>query len=214
VLNLFLALLLSSFSGDNLSTGDDDGELNNLQIAISRISRGTAWAKTLLRRLVDPLIHRFTGGPKRGGAVEMNHLDAGGGQGATEEDEIPNCPVEEQLGAGQDEGLSNCLVEGRQGCLTDLEVVLTVPIAQAESDLENLDNDDEEEDEDDGRQNPQSAVRNRSSRETRHSCVRTRGSRKTRNSSVRTRGSRAGVTNLFETESYFMGTESYEGLPV
>jgi len=24
----------------------------------------------------------------------------------------------------------------------------------------------------------------------------------------------AGVTNLFETESYFQGTESYEGLPV
>ncbi|KAG7277565.1 hypothetical protein CRUP_013883, partial [Coryphaenoides rupestris] len=158
VLNLFLALLLSSFSGDNLSTGDEDGELNNLQIAIGRISRGAAWAKALLRRLVDPLIHRFTGGPKRGGAVEMNHLDAGSGQGATEEDEIPNCPVEEQLGARQDEGLSNCLVEGRRGCLTDLEVVLTVPIAQGESDLENLDNDDEEEDEDDGRQNLQSAL--------------------------------------------------------
>ncbi|CAM9294027.1 unnamed protein product [Lampetra planeri] len=40
VLNLFLALLLNSFSGDNLSAGDDDGEMNNLQIAVGRITRG------------------------------------------------------------------------------------------------------------------------------------------------------------------------------
>lgn len=165
MLNLFLALLLSSFSGDNLSTGDEDGELNNLQIAIGRISRGMAWAKTLIRRLVEPLIHRFTGGPKRGGAMEMNHLDTGSGQEATEEDEVSNGLVEEQLSARQDEDLSNCLVEGRRGCLTGREVVLTVPIAQGESDLENLDNDDEEEDEDDGHQNLQSAVRTRGSRE-------------------------------------------------
>ncbi|CAL8303807.1 unnamed protein product [Lota lota] len=136
VLNLFLALLLSSFSGDNLSTGDEDGELNNLQIAINRISGGVAWIKTVLRRLVAPLLLRITllGGPKGGGSVEMNHLDAGDGQAAREDD-----------------GISNCLVEGRRGGLVDHEVVLTVPIAQGESDLENLDYDDEDEDdEDDG----------------------------------------------------------------
>ncbi|NXD37139.1 SCN2A protein, partial [Copsychus sechellarum] len=33
VLNLFLALLLSSFSSDNLAATDDDNEMNNLQIA-------------------------------------------------------------------------------------------------------------------------------------------------------------------------------------
>ncbi|KAL2085248.1 hypothetical protein ACEWY4_018568 [Coilia grayii] len=48
VLNLFLALLLSSFSADNLSAPDDDGEMNNLQIAIARIQRGIGW----LRRAV------------------------------------------------------------------------------------------------------------------------------------------------------------------
>ncbi|TRY96477.1 hypothetical protein DNTS_031530 [Danionella cerebrum] len=47
VLNLFLALLLSSFSGDNLSASDDDGE-NNLQIAIARISRGINWVKAFI----------------------------------------------------------------------------------------------------------------------------------------------------------------------
>lgn len=48
VLNLFLALLLSSFSGDNLSASDDDGEMNNLQIAISRITRGIDWVKAFV----------------------------------------------------------------------------------------------------------------------------------------------------------------------
>lgn len=48
MLNLFLALLLSSFSGDNLSASDDDGEMNNLQIAISRITRGIDWAKAFV----------------------------------------------------------------------------------------------------------------------------------------------------------------------
>uniref|UniRef100_A0A3Q0RI27 Sodium channel protein n=1 Tax=Amphilophus citrinellus TaxID=61819 RepID=A0A3Q0RI27_AMPCI len=44
VLNLFLALLLSSFSGDNLAAPEDEGE-NNLQIAINRINRAVTWTK-------------------------------------------------------------------------------------------------------------------------------------------------------------------------
>ncbi|ELK25139.1 Sodium channel protein type 5 subunit alpha [Myotis davidii] len=40
VLNLFLALLLSSFSADNLTAPDEDGEMNNLQLALARIQRG------------------------------------------------------------------------------------------------------------------------------------------------------------------------------
>uniref|UniRef100_A0A3Q2WGA6 Sodium channel protein n=1 Tax=Haplochromis burtoni TaxID=8153 RepID=A0A3Q2WGA6_HAPBU len=50
LLNLFLALLLSSFSSDNLSAPDDDGEMNNLHIAIHRITRGLAWCR---RQVVD-----------------------------------------------------------------------------------------------------------------------------------------------------------------
>ncbi|XP_043546718.1 sodium channel protein type 2 subunit alpha-like isoform X4 [Chiloscyllium plagiosum] len=45
VLNLFLALLLSSFSADNLSSPDEDGEMNNLQIALARIHRGIRYLK-------------------------------------------------------------------------------------------------------------------------------------------------------------------------
>ncbi|KAM9648880.1 sodium channel protein type 5 subunit alpha isoform 7-T7 [Morphnus guianensis] len=45
VLNLFLALLLSSFSADNLSAPDEDGEMNNLQLAFARINRGLQYVK-------------------------------------------------------------------------------------------------------------------------------------------------------------------------
>ncbi|XP_004642272.1 sodium channel protein type 10 subunit alpha [Octodon degus] len=37
VLNLFIALLLSSFSADNLTAPEDDGEVNNLQVALARL---------------------------------------------------------------------------------------------------------------------------------------------------------------------------------
>ncbi|PNJ74711.1 SCN5A isoform 9 [Pongo abelii] len=45
VLNLFLALLLSSFSADNLTAPDEDRELNNLQLALARIQRGLRFVK-------------------------------------------------------------------------------------------------------------------------------------------------------------------------
>nr|XP_012611851.1 sodium channel protein type 5 subunit alpha isoform X5 [Microcebus murinus] len=45
VLNLFLALLLSSFSADNLTAPDEDGEMNNLQLALARIHRGLRFVK-------------------------------------------------------------------------------------------------------------------------------------------------------------------------
>ncbi|XP_073701241.1 sodium channel, voltage-gated, type I-like, alpha [Garra rufa] len=48
VLNLFLALLLSSFSADNLAAPEPEGE-NNLQIAVGRIKRGGALVKACLQ---------------------------------------------------------------------------------------------------------------------------------------------------------------------
>ncbi|NXP82033.1 SCN2A protein, partial [Ramphastos sulfuratus] len=45
VLNLFLALLLSSFSSDSLSPTEDDNEMNNLQIAFARIQKGIDYLK-------------------------------------------------------------------------------------------------------------------------------------------------------------------------
>uniref|UniRef100_A0A8C9XN21 Sodium channel protein n=1 Tax=Sander lucioperca TaxID=283035 RepID=A0A8C9XN21_SANLU len=62
VLNLFLALLLSSFSGDNLAAPEEEGE-NNLQIAINRINMAVAWTKTWILQQIWTL----TG--------KKNHLD-------------------------------------------------------------------------------------------------------------------------------------------
>ncbi|XP_066432018.1 sodium channel protein type 2 subunit alpha isoform X9 [Eleutherodactylus coqui] len=53
VLNLFLALLLSSFSSDNLTATDDDNEMNNLQIAVGRIQRGIDFVKKTIRECLQ-----------------------------------------------------------------------------------------------------------------------------------------------------------------
>lgn len=58
MLNLFLALLLSSFSADNLAATDDDGEMNNLQISVNRIKFGIAWIKAKARQLMAAVLRR------------------------------------------------------------------------------------------------------------------------------------------------------------
>ncbi|XP_073927115.1 sodium channel protein type 9 subunit alpha isoform X3 [Castor canadensis] len=52
VLNLFLALLLSSFSSDNLTAIEEDTDANNLQIAVARIKRGINYVKQTLREFI------------------------------------------------------------------------------------------------------------------------------------------------------------------
>lgn len=117
VLNLFLALLLSSFSGDNLSAGDDDGEMNNLQIAIGRITRGINWFKAFIIGLVQQILAR-----------KPPNDDGGGGAG--EGDKKDTLALNHLDGGKMADGLSNCL---------DSQT-LNVPIAKEESDAE----DDEE----------------------------------------------------------------------
>ncbi|XP_053346516.1 sodium channel protein type 4 subunit alpha B [Clarias gariepinus] len=116
VLNLFLALLLSSFSGDNMSS-DDDGEMNNLQIAIARITRGIDWVKAFV-------ITRLLGlKPKEEVKEEndfaLNHMDM-----AESGDE-----VKEEL-------------KPFDGALR----LAVVPIAKGESDFESPDDDDDDDD--------------------------------------------------------------------
>lgn len=68
VLNLFLALLLSSFSADSLAGSDDDGEMNNLQIAIGRITRGIDFVK----KQILLLLHREWKGKEEPPAEEQD----------------------------------------------------------------------------------------------------------------------------------------------
>ncbi|XP_044274198.1 sodium channel protein type 2 subunit alpha isoform X2 [Varanus komodoensis] len=53
VLNLFLALLLSSFSADNLAATDDDNEMNNLQISMARIDKGINYVKRKIHEFIQ-----------------------------------------------------------------------------------------------------------------------------------------------------------------
>ncbi|XP_008940730.1 PREDICTED: sodium channel protein type 5 subunit alpha-like, partial [Merops nubicus] len=49
VLNLFIALLLNSFSTDCLQPAEDDREMNNLRIAFARIHKGLLFVKSVTR---------------------------------------------------------------------------------------------------------------------------------------------------------------------
>ncbi|XP_027019096.2 sodium channel protein type 4 subunit alpha A [Tachysurus fulvidraco] len=125
VLNLFLALLLSSFSGDNLSASDEDGEMNNLQIAIGRITRGVDWVKSFIVSFVGRLLCRK---PSEG--------DARG-------DECDDTDKKESFSLNNlDEGK---IADGLTNCLDAL--TLNVPIAKAESDDEDEESQDLSEEE-------------------------------------------------------------------
>ncbi|XP_010779677.1 sodium channel, voltage-gated, type I like, alpha b isoform X2 [Notothenia coriiceps] len=91
VLNLFLALLLSSFSADNLAATDDDSEMNNLQIAMGRIQRGIAFVKSMVRQFFQSLCFGGKGGK------------GGKGSGLTEESK----PLDELHSNGKDNCISN-----------------------------------------------------------------------------------------------------------
>ncbi|XP_051987657.1 sodium channel protein type 4 subunit alpha B-like [Xyrauchen texanus] len=126
VLNLFLALLLSSFSGGSLAASDDEGE-NNLQIAISRITRGIDWAKAFIIRHVRQLL----------------------GMKPKEE-----CKKENEEGNNFDlkmvEGVSGWDDKGQSGgaVMYSSMAVIKVPIANGESDDDDDDDDSTSEDKD------------------------------------------------------------------
>lgn len=125
MLNLFLALLLSSFSGDNLSASDEDGEMNNLQIAIGRITRGISWLKSLIISIVQRTLGKK---PPEGDPGETE---------CVETDKKENFLLN-PLDKGQvADGLTNCLEA----------LTLNVPIAKAESDVEDEESQDSSEEE-------------------------------------------------------------------
>ena len=78
MLNLFLALLLSSFSSDNLSAPDEDGDLNNIQIAIARIHSGITWFSS---SFMDLFKRRKQKAKEAGQAIKLvgNHVESNGG---------------------------------------------------------------------------------------------------------------------------------------
>ncbi|XP_054864154.1 sodium channel, voltage-gated, type I like, alpha b isoform X3 [Amphiprion ocellaris] len=161
VLNLFLALLLSSFSADNLAATDDDSEMNNLQIAVGRIQRGIAFVKTTVRQFLQSLC--FGGASKGSGlAEESKPLDElhSNGKGNCISNHTSVEITKEPIGVYLTEGNGRPgggLVVGVGGDATgkypveesdymsfihNPSLTVTVPIAVGESDFENLNTED------------------------------------------------------------------------
>ncbi|XP_036388464.1 sodium channel, voltage gated, type VIII, alpha subunit a isoform X1 [Megalops cyprinoides] len=145
VLNLFLALLLSSFSADNLAATDDDGEMNNLQISVIRIKKGIAWVKAKVRMLVATIL-------KKKVTDEVKPLD-------DMYDTKPNCIANhmgvdinremdyQKNGNGTTSGIGSSvgkymIDEDRMSFIHNPNLTVRVPIAVGESDFENLNTED------------------------------------------------------------------------
>lgn len=151
VLNLFLALLLSSFSADNLAATDDDSEMNNLQIAVGRIHKGIALVKSALRQFLQSLC---LAGSKPRALDEEKPLDD------LHSDGKENClsnhaPVTVDLtkdylkegcvspGNGVEGHVKYGIEEGDyMSFIHNPSLTVTVPIAVGESDFENLNTED------------------------------------------------------------------------
>ncbi|XP_049726728.1 sodium channel protein type 5 subunit alpha isoform X6 [Elephas maximus indicus] len=133
VLNLFLALLLSSFSADNLTAPDEDGEMNNLQLALARIQRGLRFVKrTTWGFCCGLLLQR----PQKPAVLAPRDrlpscIAASGSPPPPEAGKVPPARKETRFEEGSRPG---------QGTSGDSEPVC-VPIAVAESDTDDQEDD-------------------------------------------------------------------------
>ncbi|XP_071590748.1 sodium channel protein type 5 subunit alpha-like isoform X4 [Heliangelus exortis] len=146
VLNLFLALLLSSFSADNLSAPDEDGEMNNLQLAFARIHRGLQYMKhTLWNFCCNVLRHPKTTAEKKA----MMKLAA---QTTGALNNCVNSHTTAELGKDMENYKENHAEDGmnkngekhlgitdNDDFMTNPDLSICVPIAVGESDIEEED---------------------------------------------------------------------------
>ncbi|XP_057279654.1 sodium channel protein type 2 subunit alpha-like isoform X4 [Pezoporus wallicus] len=146
VLNLFLALLLSSFSSDNLAATDDDNEMNNLQIAVARIQKGIDYVKKKIQEFIQKAFIRKQKAleeikaleelnNKKGSCIsnhtaveinkDMNYLKDGNGTTS---------------GVGTGSSVEKCVIDENDymSFINNPGLTVTVPIAVGESDFENL----------------------------------------------------------------------------
>ncbi|EGW09056.1 Sodium channel protein type 9 subunit alpha [Cricetulus griseus] len=140
VLNLFLALLLSSFSSDNLTAIEEDTDANNLQIAVARIKRGINYVKRTLRELI---LKSFSKKPK-GSKDTKRTVDPNN----KKENYIANRTLAEMskdhkerdkmsaFGSSIDKSFMD--ENDYQSFIHNPSLTVTVPIAPGESDLENM----------------------------------------------------------------------------
>uniref|UniRef100_A0A8C3P9H2 Sodium channel protein n=1 Tax=Chrysemys picta bellii TaxID=8478 RepID=A0A8C3P9H2_CHRPI len=122
VLNLFIALLLNSFSADNLQAPEEDAEMNNLQIAFARIHKGL--------RLLKHAIWDYCCGklwqPKKITKKKMK---------------LANCKENHSDNVTEKNG-EKCSVSILEDFITNPNMFVCVPLADAESDSEDYEDDD------------------------------------------------------------------------
>lgn len=132
VLNLFIALLLNSFSADNLTAPDEDGEVNNLKTALTRIQKFGQHTK---KALCSVFSRRPKAGPQ-----------------PLAKPPLPSARAENHIAADMATGSPTGLPEPRgpgddhSDFVTNPSVSVSVPIAEGESDLDDLEEEDAEED--------------------------------------------------------------------
>ncbi|ELK28168.1 Sodium channel protein type 3 subunit alpha [Myotis davidii] len=140
VLNLFLALLLSSFSSDNLAATDDDNEMNNLQIAVGRMQKGIDYVKSKIR---DCFRKTFFRKPKVLEIQEGNKIDScmSNNTGIEISKELNYLKDGNGTTSGVGTGSSvekYVIDENDMSFINNPSLTVTVPIAVGESDFENL----------------------------------------------------------------------------
>ncbi|XP_026352534.1 sodium channel protein type 10 subunit alpha isoform X3 [Ursus arctos] len=135
VLNLFIALLLNSFSADNLAAPDEDGEVNNLQVALARIQAfGHRTRKVICSFFTRPCLLSW---PKTepqlvvklplSSSKAENHIAADATVGSPRELPVSRGPRDDH-----------------NDFITNPNIWVSVPIAEGESDLDDLEEDGEE----------------------------------------------------------------------
>ncbi|NXG22757.1 SCN5A protein, partial [Grallaria varia] len=133
VLNLFIALLLSSFSTDNLQTTEDDGEMNNLRIAFARIHKGFHLVKSRTwDTCCGKLRHLRKAHRQKLKLTAQNSLAIKGEEKKTRK-ENPNNEWAEKNGDKR---------SGLEDFVSNPNVFVCVPIAEQENTSEGLEDDD------------------------------------------------------------------------
>ncbi|NXN64270.1 SCN5A protein, partial [Himantopus himantopus] len=133
VLNLFIALLLNSFSTDSLQTAEDDGEMNNLRIALARIHKGFHYVKSVTwDTCCGKLRHVKKAHRKKIKLTAQNPL-------GFKREEIKNCK-ENYNNQWTEKNGDKC--SGLEDFITNPNVFVCVPIAEAENTSEGFEDDD------------------------------------------------------------------------
>ncbi|XP_007943946.1 sodium channel protein type 10 subunit alpha [Orycteropus afer afer] len=129
VLNLFIALLLNSFSADNLTAPEDDGEVNNLQLALARIQAfGRRTKQALCNFFHRPCLLPWPKAkPQLVVKLPLSSSRVDGAVGSPGGVPAPRGPKDEH-----------------SDFITNPNVWVSVPIAEGESDLDDLEDDDGE----------------------------------------------------------------------